>query len=239
MLNLSRLCFPSLCWLWINQRLHFIVSWKRKDENQQPDSFETPTIVPSIECKLCYKKFSKEAHLISHQKTLHTNATEFLHRELFLSDFQFNCTICKTKYVTQSLSRNHIMKHQNQKYALLRRECFALNTEMFTCKFCYSASQGKSGPFIEVINVFATRTRLVSCIPAGCFTPAGPSWVSRAGASSTTTWGRTAAAILGCCSISVAPVKPESAALCSLKSEKQIDLFYLTRSPHTLNFPHL
>ena len=193
MLNLSRLCFPSLCWLWINQRLHFIVSCKRKDENQQPDSFETPTIVPSIECKLCYKKFSKEAHLISHQETLHTNATAFLNQELIPSDFQFNCTICKTKYVTQSLSRNHIMKHQNQKYALLRRESFALNTKMFTCKLCYSTFRHFSSLPGHVWSIhgkyesFCKKKASGLLLPAVCFTPAGPSGVSRAGASSTTT----------------------------------------------------
>ena len=193
LLNLSRLCFPSLCRLWANQRLHLIVSLTTKDETQQPNYFKKKTtIVQSIECKLCYKKFSKEAHLISHQETLHTNATEFLHRELFPSDFQFNCTICKTKCVTKSLLRNHIMKHQNQKYELLRRESFDLNTKMFKCKLCYSTFRHFSSLPGHVRSIhgkdesFCKKKASGLLLPAVCFTPAGPRGVSQAGASSTT-----------------------------------------------------
>ena len=88
-------------------------------------------------CRLCYKTFSKMKAVISHEKVAHVKETEYLQREILLSELVHACTLCEKMFVTKNLLVSHKKKHEVEKYESLRSAAYDNSTKRHSCKLCY------------------------------------------------------------------------------------------------------
>jgi len=96
--------------------------------------------------------------MISHQKSVHKNETEFLNRELLSSDLKFTCTVCEKKFVTETSLQYHLRKHESQKIEFLRKEAFEESENSYSCKLCYTKYKSFSNLSVHITSVHREET---------------------------------------------------------------------------------
>ena len=99
----------------------------------------------SFKCKLCYNQVQSKGTLKTHIKTVHSKDAHFLEREITDEDLQFPCTECPDKFVSESILKAHLRRHQNDEYEFLRERCSV--DKSFQCNLCYT----KFNRFSEMI----------------------------------------------------------------------------------------
>ena len=84
-------------------------------------------------CKLCYKGFTRNKYLVSHENIIHKNETELLSTEITEEDLKHNCNRCELKFITEQLLDRHTKEHQ-EKQPLPMKECRLCYKEFKTSK---------------------------------------------------------------------------------------------------------